>query len=587
MPPDDARPSASSRSPNLPLDGSPMRITRRRFLTATGLVGVGLIAEASMGQRVGREQLVPWCGRDLNQAGALQRAQLDPDEAGPVIEFEKQIPKIDPARLAKFVDPLPIPAALVPVASAPDPERRGATVPMYRVEMVQFFDRVHRDLKPVRLWGYDGRSPGPTIEARKGRPLFIEWRNRLPMKHLLPIDPSLHGAERSHPAVRAVVHAHGAHVAPSSDGYPEAWLAPGQSAIYHYPNRQDAATLWYHDHALGITRLNVYAGLYGMFIIRDEHEEALGLPSGTREIPITICDRAFNLSSQLEYMRFHSLPYARWAPEFHGNAVLVNGRLFPYLEVEPCRYRIRIANVANGTFFRISLGGGSFFQIGSDQGLLAEPVELDAVTLAPAERADLVVDFARYKGKAVSLMAGDTEAMQFRVGAAEVRDRTSVPSKLRTIARLPESDAVRTRILTLDEYLSPRGATMMTLLNGARWSAPVTEDPVIDTTEIWSLVNLTRDTHPIHLHLVRFQVLDRRPFDITAYRKNRKLIFTGPAEVPEPNLRGWKDTVCVPAGMVVRIIMRFEGFTGRYVWHCHVLEHEDNEMMRPFDVKPG
>ena len=454
--------------------------------------------------------------------------------------------------------------------------------------MVQFMDHVHRDMRPVRMWGYNGSSPGPIIEAQSGRPFMIDWKSRLPRAHMFPLDVSIHGAERTHPAVRNVVHVHGAKVPPDSDGYPEAWFVTGKSASYYYPNRQDATMLWYHDHALGITRLNVYAGLYGMFFVRDRHERSLNLPSGKYEIPITICDRAFNIASQLEYMRFHNLPYARWVPEFHGNAMLLNGRVSPYLDVEPRKYRLRIVNVANSSFFTLSLEEHApFHQIGSDQGLLRGPIELDRVTLAPAERADIVVDFARFRGKAVVLNNGDSAVMQFRVAPDGPRERSSLPARLREIPRIAETRAVRTRVLTLDEYFSPRGATMLTLLNATHWSAPISEKPVIDSAEIWAFVNLTMDTHPIHLHLVRFQVLDRRPFDVAAYKKTKELKFTGPPQQPEPNLQGWKDTVCVPPGMTLRIIMRFEGFTGRYVWHCHILEHEDNEMMRPYDVVPA
>ncbi len=561
-------------------------LTRRRFLGAAALAGAGLAAA-----RIGASDdgPIPWCGRDPNQSGALERAATDPDAAGPVIEFEKHVPKIDPNRLARFVDPLPLAPALRPEGEKPDPHNPGSAIPVYRMRMNQFFGRVHRDLKPVRLWGYNGSSPGPLIEAHSGKPLLIEWSNHLPRAHLFALDPSIHGAERSHPAVRTVVHVHGAKVPPDSDGYPESWFVTGESALYYYPNRQDAATLWYHDHALGITRLNVYAGLYGMFVVRDEHERSLELPAGRYELPITICDRAFNLASQLEYMHFHNLPFARWVPEFHGNATLINGRIFPYLEVEPRPYRLRIVNVANSSFFTLSLGDNDpFHQIGTDQGLLQEPVEQRSVTLAPAERADVIVDFARYRGRQTVLKSGGQEVMQFRVASdAPAAPARPIPGKLREIPRLTEASAARVRTLTLDEYFGPRGGTTLTLLNKTRWGAPITETPAIDSVEVWRLLNLTRDTHPIHLHLVRFQILDRRRFDAAAYQRGKELRFTGPPEQPEPNLRGWKDTVCVPPGTMVRIIMRFEGFTGRYVWHCHVLEHEDNEMMRPYEVTPS
>jgi spore coat protein A len=562
-----------------------MKLTRRRFLSAAGFIAAGAASGPALFGEQEEGGSIPWCGRNLG-GDALTRAGMDPDAAGLVMEAERHVPKIDPKKLAKYVDPLPLAQMLRPIGLSSDRERESA-IPLYRVEMAQFIDQVHRDLKPTRIWGYNGSSPGPLIEAKSGEPFAIEWASRLPSMHLFPIDPLIHGAERNHPIVRTVVHVHGAKVPPDSDGYPESWFVPGKSARYYYPNRQDAAMLWYHDHALGITRLNVYAGLYGIFIVRDEHERSLNLPSGKYEIPITICDRAFNLGSQLEYMRFHMFPFARWVPEFHGNAVLVNGRIFPYVKVEPRRYRLRIVNVANSSFFRLSLGDRvPFHQIGSDQGLLSAPVEQSSVTLAPAERADIVIDFSRYRGRQLLMRNGDQEIMQFRVATDGSRDSSSLPNRMREITKISEAESVKTRVLTLDEFFSPRGATILTLLNATRWSAPITEQPVLDTTEIWSFVNLTGDTHPIHIHLVRFQVLDRRPFDVSEYKRNKTLNFIGPLELPEPGLRGWKDTVCVPPGMMVRIIMRFEGFTGRYVWHCHMLEHEDNEMMRPYEVLP-
>jgi len=562
-----------------------MRVTRRKFLGAAGIVSASFLAGRALTAGTPDSEGITWCGQNPNQGGTLTRAGVDPDAAGPVMEFERRVAKIDPAKLAKFVDPLPIQRVLQPAGTVASPEDSKLAIPLYRVEMGQFFDRVHRDLKPCRLWGYNSGSPGPLIEAQSAKPFVVEWKNGLPRVHMLPIDPTIHGAERKYPVVRNVVHVHGAKVPPDSDGYPESWFVPGKAVRYFYPNRQDAATLWYHDHALGITRLNVYAGLYGMFIVRDAHEQSLNLPAGKYELPITICDRAFNFAAQLEYTHFHNLPTARWIPEIHGNAVLLNGRLFPFLEVEPRKYRLRIVNVANSSFFRLSLGDHApFQQIGSDQGLLRSPVELDAVTLGPAERADLILDLSRYRGKRVELMNYDSPVMQLRVASDGPRDSSEIPSKLREIAPLHESAAVRSRMLTLDEYFGPRGNTMLTLLNATRWSAPVTEKPVINSVEIWELINLTLDTHPIHIHLVRFQLIDQRAFDVAEYKRNKKLIYTGPAISPEPNLSGWKDTVCVPPGMVVRIIMRFEGFTGRYVWHCHVLEHEDNEMMRPYDV---
>ncbi|MGA9528967.1 MAG: multicopper oxidase [Terriglobales bacterium] len=456
--------------------------------------------------------------------------------------------------------------------------------------MRQFETKVHRDMTPTRMWGYGGTSPGPILEARSGEGMLVEWVNELPLKHFLPIDHTIHGAEAEKPEVRAVVHLHGAKAGPASDGYPENWYVPGKSALCHYPNRQDAAMLWYHDHALGINRLNVFAGLIGVFFVRDEFEDGLYLPQGRYEIPLVMYDRIFDLDGQLNYP-VSGNAQSPWVPEVAGDAILINGKIFPYLEVEPRKYRFRILNGSNGRPFSLTFSSSSqaawfpgFHLIGSDQGLLPSPVESMRVRLAPAERADLIFDFSSYAGTNVLLRNNNFNVMQFRVAAKGPRDQSALPQTLRPVTKIAESEAVRTRMLTLVEIDDANKRTLRTLLNNAHWGAPVTENPVLDSVEIWSLINLTNDDHPIHLHLVRFQILDRRPFSISAYQATGEVKYVGPATAPDAAEAGWKDTVRADHGTVTRIITRFEGFPGRYVWHCHILEHEDNEMMRPFDV---
>ena len=494
-------------------------------------------------------------------------------------------PVLDSAKLKRFVDPLPIPAIARAAGKRPSPADAKQELACYRMAMSEFESRVHRDLPPARQWGFNGVSPGPTIEARSGEGLLVEWVNRLPQRHLLPIDHNLHGAERDKPDVRAVVHLHGAKAPPESDGYPEEWFVPGKSAMCHYPNHQDACLLWYHDHAMGINRLNIYAGLLGLYIIRDETEDALGLPRGEREIPLVLCDRAFTTEGQLSY-EVSPDPAAPWVPEIYGNSTLVNGMLFPYLDVQPALYRFRVLNGSNAQFFNLSLSNGqALSQIGTDQGLLPAPVAAKIVSVAPGERVDLVIDFSAHAGEQIVLKtAVIEEVMQFRVARGSAAPGGPLPAKLRPVVAIPESAAVRTRELTLREYKSPQGDSMTMLLGGKHWDMPVTETPTLDTVEIWSLINLTEDVHPIHLHLVRFQILDRRPFDQFLYFKTGQLRYIGPPIPPAPAESGWKDTASAHPQMVTRIIARFEGYAGRYVWHCHILEHEDNEMMRPYEV---
>ena len=535
---------------------------------------------------------MPLTRRDFLQHGGIFTAtlalpQVAPPAQQPASRFRTNL---NAYSLAQFVDPLPIPEIAQPIDHRPSPENASIKLPYYRVAMRQIEAKLHRDLKPTRLWAYGSSSPGPTFEARSGQGILVEWANELPAQHFLPIDHGIHGAEADKPEVRTVVHLHGAKAPAESDGYPETWYVPGKSAVYHYPNRQDAAMLWYHDHALGINRLNIFAGLFGTYLLRDDFEDSLKLPSGKYEIPLVVYDRIFDLEGQLNYP-VSGNPKSPWTPEVFGDALLVNGKLFPYLEVEPRPYRFRTLNGANARFFHLSLANGqTFHQIGTDQGLLPAPVETKRVILAPAERADLVVDFSSSAGEQIILKNDSVNVMQFRVAKAQSiggnssQDRNALPSALRPVAKMQESAAVKTRMLTLVEVddLAQRPVAM--LLNNTHWNMPVTENPVLDSTEIWNLINTTDDSHPVHLHLVRFQILDRRSFDVAAYWTTGKMNYFGPAIPPDPSEAGWKDTVRADPAMVTRIIIRFEGFTGRYVWHCHILEHEDNEMMRPYDV---
>jgi spore coat protein A, manganese oxidase len=225
-------------------------------------------------------------------------------------------------------------------------------------------------------------------------------------------------------------------------------------------------------------------------------------------------------------------------------------------------------------------------QIGTDQGLLPAPVPLTSMLIAPAERADIVIDFSEAAGQTVSLLSQTQPILEFRVAplSGPRVKAAPLPSRLRTIAKLAPATAAKTRVLTLNDYKDRGLHRMLMLLNGTFWREPVTETPELDSVEIWSFLNTTEDSHPIHLHLVRFQILDRQTFDDDEYLATKKLRMMGPPLPPAPEEEGWKDTVQAPPGIITRIIARFEGYAGRYVWHCHVLEHAANEMMRPFEV---
>ncbi len=547
-----------------------MTLSRRRLLCAAGsLIGGYALADA------------------LHLASASTMPMKMPARVKAPTLAAPKVPLLNPTSLARFVDPLLVPPIARAAGSRKHPAYPGHMLPYYRMEMRAFKAHLHRDLPPTPLWGYDGLSPGPTFETVRGEPLLVDWVNALPAQHFLPIDHTIHGAESSKPAVRVVTHVHGARAPAGSDGYPEDWYVPGHSALYHYPNAQDAATLWYHDHAMGITRLNIYAGLYGTFIVRDVEEQALGLPSGDFDLPLVLCDRLIAKDGRL-YYPVSDDPSAPWVMQCNGNVTLCNGKLFPYFEVEPRRYRLRLINVANTSFFDLSLSNDRpFQQIGSDQGLLPAPLERRRIELYPAERADMVVDFSGLAGQSVQLRQREEGILEFRVRDRGRRDTSLLPATLRPVPRIDPASAVRDRLLTLEETDDAGGNAMMMLLGGKHWSDPITENPRQHSIEIWSLVNLTGDAHPIHLHLVRFQVIDRRPFDLFVWNASKTLKYTGPAQAPPPHEAGWKDTVRADPGMVTRIAMRFEGEPGRYVWHCHFLEHEDNEMMRPYQLLPA
>ena len=235
-----------------------------------------------------------------------------------MVQPVKVRPALDANSLPRFVDPLPIPSIARASGSIPVQPTQNSRYRVTGSRCAQFETKLHRDLKPTRQWGYGSSVPGPTFEMRKGEAVMVEWVNALPSKHFLPIDHNLHGAEAASPEVRAVVHVHGAKTPPDSDGYPEDWIVPGQSALSYYPNNQDAAMLWYHDHAMGINRLNIFAGLVGTFIVRDEVEAGLNLPAGKYEIPLIIFDRMFDRESQL-YYPVSANPASPWITEFFGD----------------------------------------------------------------------------------------------------------------------------------------------------------------------------------------------------------------------------------------------------------------------------
>jgi spore coat protein A len=577
-------------------------INRRDVLRMGLSAGAGLLAAP-------RRLLAQAAMQGMNMPGTNPQVA-----AGPPAQ-----PSPPAVALASYVTPLAIPSVISP--------RPGA--PPVQIHMRPFRHQAHRDLPPTPMWGYNGMWPGPTFEVRKGQPISVKWTNQLPTKHFLPLDYTIHGEGQDVPEVRTVTHVHGARVMPDSDGYPDAWVtSDGRSGSVRaadpcrYPNDQNATTLWYHDHSLGITRLNVYAGLAGFYIIRDPEEDKFNLPSGSYEIPLIIQDRSFSADGTLLYPPAPNGTHPVWMQEFFGNAICVNGKATPFLEVEPRKYRFRMVNGSNSRFYHLTLvpadASGKpngkpadapfFIQVGSDGGLLPAPLRMHYLIFSPGERFDIVIDFSEHKGANLAMTnnapapyarGGEivpSDVMLFKVTKPlSGSDISTVPETLVPFTPLEAAHAVRERTLTLTEMDRPSdGYTMIGLLGQKHWDDPITEDPKAGSMEIWSFANTTGDVHPMHIHLVQFQVLNRQTFDVKNYMQTGKLVFTGIPMPPESNERpAWKDTVKTYSGYVTRVIARFDlpagtqakpGEEFRYVWHCHVLEHEDNEMMRPYKI---
>ncbi len=639
--------------------------------------------------------------------------------------------------LEKFAQPLRgVGPGAIPVG-VPDGKRYWGRVAAdhYTIDINQYYDTLHPDLGPTTLWGYNPRKAlgvtgvptqkhlGGILVVQRNKPVQITFRNNLPPTHILPVDTTLMGVSGNQ-FNRVSTHLHGGFVPWISDGGPYAWWDPnghrGQSfqngflnplaarneADVYYPNQQTARMMWYHDHAIGITRLNAYAGIATAYILRDDFESNLrnmGLPdyieNGGREIPLVFQDKVFvgsdigavdpawlslgvpSSPGSLWYP--HQYDPARWdlddtqpyappqdpsvIPEMFGDTMLVNGTVYPKATVEARRYRLRVLNACQARFLNLQLytedggPGPSFLVIGTEGGFLSKParvpsnqpinVQFDAngnfisatgsLITAPAERWDIIVDFSGYAGKNLILCndapapfpmgdpindfsgSGSTgpdtrHIMRFKVvpasGAPDPALKITTATNLTggidrslvnrwTTQPIAPPQGVPVRQLTLNETFDDHGrliqmlgTNQMTGMGFARaYMDPATETPAVGATEVWQIANLTGDTHPIHFHLVNCQVLSRQPFDAANYAGTPT--YTGQARGPEPAELGWKETVKMNPNEVTTVIMRFDLPTvpfivpksrrtggNEYVWHCHILEHEEHDMMRPLVV---
>ena len=567
-------------------------------------------------------------------------------------------------------------------------------------------------------------APSLTIEASWKRPVRVKWINDLVFAngnyrpHLLPVDPTLHWANPPGGAagrdtrptftetpdsytgpVPLVTHLHGAvGVGDESDGYAEAWFLPAANnipadyaakgtwydffagkaaaaygatwgpgfAVFQYPNLNRASTIWYHDHSLGMTRLNVYAGPAGFYIIRGgpagdravldsrfsqpavfpgpAPREGDNFPPNKpyREIPIAIQDRAFNTDGSLFYPDSRAFFDEATAllpgfipdtdlspignPEFFGNCIMVNGNTWPFLNVEQRRYRFRFLNGCQSRFLDLdfsNIPGVEVWQIGNEGGFLAAPVNITAdhgnrLLMTLAERADVIVDFTNVPlGNYVLGNVGPDEpfgggeapddfdaadpdstgpVMEFRVGPALSADPTTPPQfmVLPPITPLP-AETVTRRLALVEEmsmYWDGPAAAMLGIVDDDgmpmphMWSDPVTENPSLGATEVWELYNFTADAHPMHVHEVTFEVVNRQALEVNDDGETAPPArLVGDPRPPEAWESGFKDTVIAYPGEVTRIRAQFES-PGQFVWHCHIVEHEDNEMMRPYRIGP-
>jgi len=526
--------------------------------------------------------------------------------------------------LAKYIQPLPLPGAGIVVATP-------SGINQYAFTQKQIMRQLHPDLPPTPFFAYDDGSGlagqagsfGMAIVAHSGTALDVSFTNALPLTYpsWIPVDTRLTPLGNQ---LRVMTHLHGGFVAGASDGNPAPGNTPNgfgfgnPTQSVQYPNEQPATLLWFHDHALGATRLNVFAGLAAGYILRDEFDtggadNANGLPFGPYEIPLVVQDRQFNSDGTFLYPT-SDIEGVTWIGEYFGNVMLVNGKVWPFLNVEPRMYRFRILNGCNARILSLDIGGPDFWQIGAEGGMWDMPVPVKNLVMAPAERADVLVDFSKFAGqtlviknhkpqKPVSNPAPQLpQVMQIRVGTTVSQPGpTSIPSSLLggRAANLP-SPVAPTRYTTLNE-IDVDEPTWFLNLNGLHFEDPTTELPTVGTIEDWVYINVTGDTHPMHVHLVQFQVVGRTPFDVEAYEEefegpngvtgghDPSPFATGPEEPPDPTERGFKDTVKANPGYFTRIRAQFDLPTGvtapqSYVHHCHIVEHEDNDMMRPFTV---
>lgn len=487
--------------------------------------------------------------------------------------------------------------------------------------------KFHRDLPPSTVYAYGATKrtatvPGPTIEALHGISTFITWQNHIPSKkHILPWDPTIPTAVPStKKGIPTVVHLHGGIHEPASDGNANSWFTEGfqdlgptwSNKTYQYRNQQQPGNLWYHDHVMGLTRVNLLAGLLGAYIIRHlDVEGPLGLPHSEFDRTLVIFDRGFRTDGSIYMNSTGNNPsiHPQWQPEYFGDAIIVNGKAWPKLTVRRRKYRFRIINASNARFFRFFFTNGMrFTHVGSDSAYLGKPVGSKGFLLGPSEITDVVVDFSESEtdhailanDAAYPYPSGDpvneenSKVIKFLIlGHPEV-DTSRIPERLIHYPAPDLSSASQTRYIAMYEYTSDIDEPTHLYLNAKPYEAPATETPKAGTSEVWNVINLTEDNHPLHIHLGLFVVLDQtdlvkvEEFKDCMSKKNNaikcqisKYARGNRTEVPAQE-KGWKNVFKMRPGAVTKILVRFayihsnasyqfdpSGEPG-YVYHCHV-----------------
>ncbi|GLJ09454.1 hypothetical protein SUGI_0109970 [Cryptomeria japonica] len=538
--------------------------------------------------------------------------------------------------LKMFVDELPD----MPRLQGFVPQGQDFKPAELRIGMFEKKWKFHRDLPATTVFAYGTSKagatvPGPTIETLQDVETLVTWENHLPSRHILPWDSSVMSAISKNGGIPTVVHLHGGIHEPESDGNSLGWFTAGfnqtgpawKKPAYHYSNVQHPGNLWYHDHALGLTRVNILSGLLGAYVVSNpDVEKHLNLPTGRRyDRHLVVFDRSFARDGSLYMNNTGNNPsiHPQWQPEYFGDAIIVNGKAWPFLKVKRRKYRFRIINASNARFYNFALNNGlSIIQIGSDSAYLHRPVIVDFLLLAPSEIADIIIDFSNSTTNEAILTnsavypypSGDpvddlnSKIMKFIIENAVTKDPSHIPKRLIRYSKPAEEKIAQTRYIAMYEYESATGEPTHLFMNGMPYSAPATETPKQGTSEIWHVINLTEDNHPLHIHLGLFVVIkqtkllnldefsdcmtqknDAVKCDIQKYAKGRS--FAAP-----PNERTWKNVFKMRPGFMTTILVKFSFIHSNesypfnataepgYVYHCHILDHEDNEMMRPLKM---